>query len=110
MWSEEKMFEDGAEAAKGINGEWEEEHVAVQQVANHSVAGGCDGGGGITFVDSAEFLALVPHKYQKWIYKIKLLLIVPINWSVEQLKCTEKNLIDRLVQFICTPFKIYTIW
>ena len=30
MRSEEEMFEDGAEAAKGINGEREEEHVTRQ--------------------------------------------------------------------------------
>jgi hypothetical protein len=59
MFVKEKVVEDGAEMAKGVDGEQDEGLIIIIYVANDAVAVGDDAAVGVMLVYPAEFLLFV---------------------------------------------------
>jgi hypothetical protein len=55
---EEEVSQDGSEAAEGVDSEWEEDHVPVEDVADDVVAGDRCACRRVAFCDASEFALL----------------------------------------------------
>ena len=59
MGAKEEMVEEGPETAMWIDGNREKEHLVGEKVTDDFIAGSHNGGGRITFINSAQFPVFV---------------------------------------------------